>query len=381
MAFTIEDGVLLKYTEEDGVTEIIVTDGITAIGAWAFFKCENLKRIVLPETVTHIERAAFAECHALESIHMPECVTLIGDSAFFNCNRLTAIRIPDGIAEIGRSLFYGCTALSDVNIPSGVTQIGREAFRKCRNLTSAVIPESVVSIGDSAFYECTGLCRITLPDHAMEIGTWAFQETPWLEEHPENPVIVGGNLIRYRDTAETLVIPEGVTNVEWDAFGYCPNLRNLTIPASVTSVGQWTFGGCVNLRRLTFRNITFHPKKLGEEDPFRALEMLETKDFSMKMGAEMKYAAIIGYFLQTGDADAGSYIKKSGMKLMKFLIGNGCADEVHGLLEKTEIVTKKNIDQCIAYAIEQGNPEIRMELLHYKSEKLGYKEPTEIFKL
>lgn len=268
-----------------------------------------------------------------------------------------------------------------VVIPEGVTEIGREAFQKCENLTSVAIPESVVSIGDSAFYECTNLRQISLPDHALKIGTWAFQKTPWLEEYPENPVIIGGNLIRYRDTAETLIIPEGVTNVEWDAFGYCPNLRNLTIPASVTSVGQWTFGGCVNLRRLTFRNLTFHPKKMGEEDVFRALEMLETKDFSMKMGAEMKYAAAVGYFLETGDADAGVYLKKSGMKLMKFLIENSCADAIHGLLEKTEIVTKKNIDQCIAYAIEQGNPEIRMELLHYKSEKLGYKDIADTFKL
>lgn len=42
MGFQIEDGVLKKYTEEDGVTEVVIPDGVTSIGDWAFSYCESL---------------------------------------------------------------------------------------------------------------------------------------------------------------------------------------------------------------------------------------------------------------------------------------------------------------------------------------------------
>ena len=38
MGFEIENGVLIKYTEEPGVTEIVIPNGVTSIGNFAFFK-------------------------------------------------------------------------------------------------------------------------------------------------------------------------------------------------------------------------------------------------------------------------------------------------------------------------------------------------------
>lgn len=40
MAFQIENGVLKKYIEEPGVTEVVIPDGVTEIGtcAFGFFK-------------------------------------------------------------------------------------------------------------------------------------------------------------------------------------------------------------------------------------------------------------------------------------------------------------------------------------------------------
>ena len=39
MAFQIENGVLKKYTEEPGVTEVVIPDGVTEIGSSAFYGC------------------------------------------------------------------------------------------------------------------------------------------------------------------------------------------------------------------------------------------------------------------------------------------------------------------------------------------------------
>lgn len=39
MGFEIENGVLKKYTEEPGVTEVVIPEGVTSIGAEAFEAC------------------------------------------------------------------------------------------------------------------------------------------------------------------------------------------------------------------------------------------------------------------------------------------------------------------------------------------------------
>lgn len=42
MGFKIENGVLIRYEEEKGVTSITIPDSVTRIGHAAFFRCDNL---------------------------------------------------------------------------------------------------------------------------------------------------------------------------------------------------------------------------------------------------------------------------------------------------------------------------------------------------
>ncbi len=40
MGFVIENGVLIKYTEEPGVTEVVIPDGVTIIGGYSFLNAK-----------------------------------------------------------------------------------------------------------------------------------------------------------------------------------------------------------------------------------------------------------------------------------------------------------------------------------------------------
>lgn len=139
------------YISGQLITDIVIPEGITSIGAWAFAGVKNLISVVIPEGVTSIGDYAFSGCSGLTSVTIPESVTSIRNGTFYGCSGLTSVVIPDSVTSIGNGAFADCSGLMDVAIPEGVTSIGTGAFERCSGLTNVTIPSSVISIGDFAF--------------------------------------------------------------------------------------------------------------------------------------------------------------------------------------------------------------------------------------
>ena len=74
------------------------------------------------------------------SVILPDGLTNIGDFAFFGCSSLASVTIPDSVTSIGNGAFEYCTSLSSVTIPDSVTSIGTDAFQGCNSLTTLYIP-------------------------------------------------------------------------------------------------------------------------------------------------------------------------------------------------------------------------------------------------
>lgn len=129
--FVIRNGVLEQYRGRD--TNVVIPDGVTAIGYGAFYDCSSLRSIVIPDSVTEIGYKAFDGCKML---------TAYNDNGFIIIN----------------GILIGYTGMdNDVVIPDGVTKIGNEAFRDCSSLSSVAIPDSVTEIGYCAFSGCKNL--------------------------------------------------------------------------------------------------------------------------------------------------------------------------------------------------------------------------------
>ncbi|MGN1037546.1 MAG: leucine-rich repeat domain-containing protein, partial [Ruminococcus sp.] len=62
MGFRIENGVLEAYTEEQGITEVVIPDGVISIGEKAFKECRNLTNVIIPDSITSIGNGAFCGC-------------------------------------------------------------------------------------------------------------------------------------------------------------------------------------------------------------------------------------------------------------------------------------------------------------------------------
>ena len=99
-----------KYKGSYNVKIVVISDGVTSIGDYAFSNCETLTSITIPDSVTSIGNGAFYKCTSLTtSITIPDSVTSIGEYAFCKCTSLTSITIPYGVTSIGYYAFFGWT--------------------------------------------------------------------------------------------------------------------------------------------------------------------------------------------------------------------------------------------------------------------------------
>ena len=253
------------YSRRNSVRSVVVKQGVTSIGDWAFYGCSSLTSITIPNSVTSIGNGAFLNCISLTSITIPNSATSIGESAFSGCSSLTGITIPDGVTSIGRFAFYGCSSLTSITIPDGVTSIGIYAFYGCSSLTSITIPDGVTSIGYRAFWGCNRISSIYLSGIESWLSLWS-QKIPvcsprviYLNGEPlSDPIIpesvtsIGDNAFSGCASLTSITIPESVTNIGEKAFYNCTGLTSITIPENVTSIGGDAFSGCTGLTSIYY---------------------------------------------------------------------------------------------------------------------------------
>ncbi len=137
---------------------LIVSDGITTLGTFAFNYCNNLKSASLPNSLTKIGRNAFAalatEICGITKVSIPSKVTEIGQYAFAN-TQITSLTIPHTVTAVEAYVCYECFELAEVRYEGKV--IGAYMFMECTSLTDSTIAETVKEIQACAFCSCNKL--------------------------------------------------------------------------------------------------------------------------------------------------------------------------------------------------------------------------------
>ena len=160
--------------EKLDVKKVIIGEGITSIGHYAFYNMSAVTSVELPESVTEIGQYAFGSCKSLKTITLPENLAVIQERAFNNSG-LESITIPGSVNTIMYNAFYFCTDLESVTIRDGVTVI-LGAFTGCTSLKNVTIPKTVTRMVES-FQYCSSLQTLSIPASVTSIESYTFRDS------------------------------------------------------------------------------------------------------------------------------------------------------------------------------------------------------------
>ena len=276
------------------IAAVTISEGVTAIGAWAFYACTSLESVTIPASVETIGNNAFSGCSALEAVYFagdePTCGTAAfggvasGAKAYVNTGASGFSydgAIWNGLKVAWRGdvsyniLVEGGQATIMAVHPNGQTKIvipatfdgypvvaiGEGALAYNAEITSVVIPKGVKTIGFGAFRGCSALTQ----ELTVDPGNAYYCVTNGLlcDKQVTKVIACPGGL-----TAVT--IPEGVKTIGQGAFSHCASLKSVTIPASVETIVSGAFSDCSALESVTIREGV---KKI-DEIAFRACSAL-----------------------------------------------------------------------------------------------------------
>ena len=132
--FADEDGVLYNYNKSilwkfppaSELKAYNIPPNVTLLDA-SFSEC-NLESIAIPTTIKEIPNYAFCQSK-IKRIVLHNGITSIGNYAFSNCKNLESITVPHGVETIGAYAFEGCNFSSITLNFDKIDTIGTEAFK------------------------------------------------------------------------------------------------------------------------------------------------------------------------------------------------------------------------------------------------------------
>lgn len=225
------------YVNDVLTTEVVLNEGITRIGKYAFANFQGLTGITIPSTVTAIGDSAFRDCKALNKLNITDikawCEVYFNGSNSSYANPL----------YYAKNLYLNNELVTDLVIPEGVTVIRSDAFRNCQSITSISLPTTLTSIGGNSFNGCSSVTKTCISD----VASWCNVDFTFASS---NPTYLSKNLYLNGEAIVDLEIPAGVTEIAPYAFYNCDTIESVTVLGALNSIGKEAFYGCDNLVRL-----------------------------------------------------------------------------------------------------------------------------------
>lgn len=249
-----------------GLTSVVLPEGLTSIGNYAFAENSLSGELVLPEGVSRIGSGAFRENSLSGELVLPEGLIFIGSYAFDDNSLSGDLVLPEGLTTINDASFRNNSFNGELVLPEGLTFIGTNAFQGNSFTGVLVLPEGLLSIENGVFENNSFSGELVLPEGITSIGSGAFNGSSFSGELvlPEGLTVIGSkafngssfsgvlvlpNSLEYigpeafynNSFSGELVLPEGLTGIDYRAFHNNSFSGKLVYPSSVTFIYSSAF--------------------------------------------------------------------------------------------------------------------------------------------
>ena len=235
---------------------IVIGEGITAIGDYMFINSYNVKKITLPKSLKRIGKASFLNCLSLQKIIGGQNVSQIDGGAFLYCSDIKNISFPN-LVKIDNSRVRVFTVSDEADEYLWLLEKSFSVgpFVHCRNLESIYIPK-VKKLADRTFFDCPKLKTINKNNNLNNItdmGVSVFYNCKSLKNIslPKIKAVKSSALIKKGDD-DGIILPSGDLHCE-GAFENCSSLEKINIP-NVEVIGNNSFYNCKNLKSINKNN-------------------------------------------------------------------------------------------------------------------------------
>lgn len=308
------------YPWPSSVAKLVVKDGVTRLGSFAFYKCTSLVKVSLPESIGAFGSYCFAECSQLISLTIPSKVTVIPQGFCSGCKKITAINIPSGVTRINKNAFL-TTGITTLTIPTSVVYIGTE-IGNINHVTYEGSKTQWEKIEFGSYNNFEHTSRNTYAP-AWDEGTFNNSQITWEVECDYCLRITG-----FGD------IPDfNLGTAPW--YDYNTQIKEVVIERNITRIGNYAFYNLKNLKEFRslgedmVTHVAFSVKTIGES-AFELCTALSTFPFS-----EMEQLESVGKYSFHSSGLSGDITFPDSLKCIE-----------HGAFENTSInsvIIRKNV--------------------------------------
>ena len=222
------------YSDENTeITDLVIPDGVTSIGQYAFDHCSGLESVTIPNSVTSIGQNAFSGCSGLESVTIPNSVTSIGNSAF-NCSSLTSVAVDINTPlTIDWGTFPNRTNAT-LYVPAGCKSAYEAAdyWKEFKEIVEMADP-NIVFADENVKAICVAHWDT---DHDGELSYDEAAAVTTISDYFQNNTSI--------TSFDEFAYFTGVTSIGFLAFDGCSQLASITLPEGLTDINGYAFRGC-----------------------------------------------------------------------------------------------------------------------------------------